>query len=427
MSVFSKATFRRAWADLTRPRKMQGRFKSLRIIDHWWNERFTDAGRLVVTGATATVIAGAFPQELIGAWLFSILLTLTGISLAISIRYRPKVRARRRLADRVVAHTRTEMGVEIHNHGKYPAYDIGGYEFRLPEAIRILDKPQYIARLEPGQRHLCEYAIQVGKRGVYTCHGPSSISGFPFGMTQSVRFAEQMQKLVVYPHFTPLSSMKIPVGKRHQPGGLALTSKVGDSMEFIGTREYQSGDRIRDLHPRSWARVGYPVIRQYQEEYLTRVAMLVDTFVPEKLHEGQEDPPMEAALSIAASVADYLSRQDYIVDLFAAGPELYHFQAGRSLAYLENILDILACLEPCRTDPLEVVGPALRDELSNTSTLVCVFLDWDERRKTFVDEVTSLGVQTRVIVIEDRIGHPVAGDYLSSLSSAEIREGVETL
>ena len=46
----------------------------------------------------------------------------------------------------------------------------------------------------------------------------------------------------------------------------------------------------------------------------------------------------ERAVSVAASVADFMARQEYLVDLFAAGPNLYHLTAGRSLAYLDQIL-----------------------------------------------------------------------------------------
>src|SRR5262249_20160148 len=161
-------------------------------------------------------------------------------------------------------------------------------------------------------------------RGSYDIPGPTALSAFPFGLTTGRRYFDRPGKLLVYPAFKPLSRLAIPVGTKYQPGGLVLTSRVGESMEFIGTREYQFGDRVRDLHPRSWARVGFPVVRQFQEEYLTRVAMVVDTFVPSTAPLAT----LEAVLSLSASIADWLARQDYVVDLFAAGPDLYTFQAG---------------------------------------------------------------------------------------------------
>jgi uncharacterized protein (DUF58 family) len=140
-----------------------------------------------------------------------------------------------------------------------------------------------------------------------------------------------------------VGAIDLPVGRKYQPGGLHLVSHVGDSEEFIGNREYRPGDRLRDIHHAAWARTGFPIVREFQEEYLCRIAMIVDTLAPPRDTAARQD--LEAALSLAAAIADALSRQEYVVDLFAAGPDLYHFQAGRGLAYLDNILDILACLE----------------------------------------------------------------------------------
>jgi len=230
--------------------------------------------------------------------------------------------------------------------------------------------------------------------------------------------------LLVYPAFHPLQELNIPAGMRYQPGGLALTSQVGQSMEFIGTREYQPGDRMRDLHPRSWARVGYPVVRQYQEEYLTRIAMIVDTYVPTP----RGRPALEATLSTAAAIADYLARQEYIVDLFAAGPELYVFQAGRSLGYLDNILDILACIDACPTDPMDTIAPRLHEQLRQTSTVICLMMRWDTTRQQFVRDIGELGVATHTIVVaDDKQERPTSADEVRWLTVSELEDGVEQL
>ena len=60
-----------------------------------------------------------------------------------------------------------------------------------------------------------------------------------------------------------------------------------------------------------------------------------------------------------ASIADHMSRSEEVVDIFAAGPDLYEVSAGRSLGYLDNVLDVLACLEPCHEPPFEVLGSTL--------------------------------------------------------------------
>ena len=102
-----------------------------------------------------------------------------------------------------------------------------------------------------------------------------------------------------------------------------------------------------------------------------------------------------------ASIADYFSQSEYIVDIFAAGPDVYQVSAGRSLAYLENILDVLACLEPCHQPPFEAVGPALFEKLSQITSVVAILQDWDERRQNFLRNVRAFGSELRVVVVKD--------------------------
>jgi len=45
----------------------------------------------------------------------------------------------------------------------------------------------------------------------------------------------------------------------------------GDATDLLGVRPYRPGDPVRDLHARSWARHGSPMVREYQESYFTRI------------------------------------------------------------------------------------------------------------------------------------------------------------
>ncbi|MDQ1256382.1 MAG: hypothetical protein QG656_978, partial [Candidatus Hydrogenedentes bacterium] len=151
-----------------------------------------------------------------------------------------------------------------------------------------------------------------------------------------------------------------------------------------------------------WGRLAKPVVREYQEEYNCRIALVLDTFVRGKRRPDPEGyPDLEAAVSLSASIADALARGEYIIDIFAAGPELYVFRAGRHTAHFENVLEILACVDACRENPFEVVTPALGDELANISTVLCVFLDWDASRETLVRTAVESGCSVKVFIVRD--------------------------
>ena len=80
---------------------------------------------------------------------------------------------------------------------------------------------------------------------------------------------------LVYPRFYSMESFQLPLGRRYQPGGIPLASHTGDSLEFMGTREYRPGDPIKHIHWRSWARVGKPVVMEFQEEFFSRIGIIL--------------------------------------------------------------------------------------------------------------------------------------------------------
>jgi len=88
--------------------------------------------------------------------------------------------------------------------------------------------------------------------------------------------------VLVYPRFYSMHDFVVPLGRRYQPGGIPLSSNTGEAIEFIGTREYRAGDPAKNIHWRSWARRGEPVVKEYMEEYFCRIAIILDTFLPAK-------------------------------------------------------------------------------------------------------------------------------------------------
>jgi uncharacterized protein (DUF58 family) len=262
-----------------------------------------------------------------------------------------------------------------------------------------------IPDLKPRQRARVRVGLRCNRRGSYTLVGFRVESSFPFGLLRARRIISAPRSLLVYPRFTPLSYLRLPTGRRYPPGGVALASELGESFEYLGNREYRDGDNVRDIDWRATARVQRPIVREWVEEYMLRVAVILDTHVPPRANEERRDA-FEHAVSLAAAVSDYMARQDYLVDLFAAGPNLYHLTAGRSLAYLDQILDILACVEANPAEPFDVIEPQIAELLSRISTVICVLLDWNDARRAFIERLRQYGVAVKVIIVSDAAHAP---------------------
>jgi uncharacterized protein (DUF58 family) len=291
--------------------------------------------------------------------------------------------------------------LEIESSRRLTAADLVVLPVKLPAQIDAVPAEGLplpaIARGKPLRMRMHLRCLQ---RGVYRLRGFRVETDFPLGLLRTWRQFPADRKLMVYPRFTRLGRLQLPTGRRYHPGGVALASSIGESFEFIGNRDYREGDNPRDIDWRATARLSRPIVREYRDEYFLRVAVILDTHVPKGAKQAARDS-FERAVSVSASISDYMARQEYLVDLFAAGPNLFHLTAGRSLAYLDQILDILACVEANPDEPFDVIEPEIFENLAKITTVICIFLDWTDSRRAFVYRLMQQGAGVKVAIVRD--------------------------
>ena len=346
-------------------------------------------------------------------------------SIVFSRLARAKIEVTVEVPERVRCGQEFRIDLRARNAGHRMAQDLR-LQFFLPRSWAHPSEVPYLLQLAPGER--CEFTQKAlpTKRGAYLLDQLLQETCYPFGLWRDSLRHPFEQTVLVYPSYKPLRELDIPVGRNYQPGGLALTSYLGDSTEFLSTREFRSGDPLRHIHWRSWARLGKPIVKEYGEEYFCRLALIIDTVLP-----NPDDPiPLERAISLAAAITDYLSRQEYVIDLLAAGPKLYYLQAGRSLAYLQNIMDVLACLEPTPPNDESFLDmeAALFEEIEGISTTILVFTDWDLRRQRLLDELAGRGTSVLGFLVSDdeKLARQVP-DNVRWLSTELVESGIDVL
>jgi uncharacterized protein (DUF58 family) len=382
------------------------RFVSL--VRYWWSFRTTTSGKILA----ACILCVAPPaMTSLDIPIYQLLFALAVFSLCAytaAFVLRPCIEVRGRFPEKAIAGQPVAARFTIINRSRICARDLGVEGFDLPRSLKRVDDSMAVPGLAPGASADASLTVMPLRRGVYAWPGWRVFTTFPFGLFRTnVRSvpndaAQAGGSLLVYPRFHPLSAIEVPISARYQPGGIALSSNVGESPEYIGNREYRPGDSTRHLDHRAWARLAAPVVREFQEEYYCRVALVLDTFVPGNRWPGPDGfQNLEAAVSLSAAIADALAHGEYIIDIFAAGPELYVFRAGRHTAHFENVLEILASIDACRANPFRKVTPALADELSNISSVIGVFLDWDQDRANLVRTAVEAGCSVKVAIVHD--------------------------
>jgi uncharacterized protein (DUF58 family) len=232
------------------------------------------------------------------------------------------------------------------------------------------------------------------RRGVLHFTGFSLGQPDPLGLCRALRKVAASQTLLILPKRYPLPPIALPGALRYQEGGVALAANVGRSEEFVALRDYRHGDPLRHIHWRSWAKTGRPIVKEFEDEFFVRHALVLDTFDPEPNSET-----LEEAVSVAASFACTVLTQESLLDLLFVGNQSYCFTVGRGLAHADHMLEILAGVKNCADKPFEVLERLVLNHVSLVSGCICVLQRWDEPRRKLVDKLKALGVPLLVLII----------------------------
>ena len=173
-----------------------------------------------------------------------------------------------------------------------------------------------------------------------------------------------------------------------------MASSVGESEEFVALREYRPGDPLRRMHWKSFAKMGKPIIKEHQDEFFVRHALVLDTFGG-----PAEEEIFEEAVSVAASLAYTIQNQDSLLDLMFVGPQAYCFTSGRGVGHIDQVLEVLASVRVCQEKEFAALESLMFAHAADLSGCLCVLLGWDESRQRLVRAMLLRGVPLRVFVV----------------------------
>jgi len=421
-------------------------FRFLSGVSYWANRRLTAAGALVVSGAVMTGALGVDTRQSAAYQVFGFLAAvLVAAALCLPL-LRARVRVERELPRVATAGEPFTYRVRVSNPGATavdglslfedladtrPAFETFRAAMRIPNyrawkrlinTARVAQiREQALPAIEPGATAEIEVEARALKRGITHSRGVTVARADPMGLLRALTPVPRPANLVVLPRRYALPPFTLPGVRRYQQGGVALATSVGDSSEFVGLREYRPGDSLQRIHWKSYARAGQPIVKEYQDEYFERHALVLDTFA----RRGWERR-FEAAVSIAASFVYTIETRECLLDLMFIGAEPYVYTAGRGQLQSGSLLEILAAVQPCGDKPFAALGEAALARRHALSGCICVLLGWDEPRRELVQKLRSHGVALRVIVVTEE---PVAERpaWLLVVEPDKVQEGLARL
>lgn len=361
----------------------------------WGQQRFTGPGKSALAIGVSLMVIAAIPGW-DGATLPLLLLAIAFFASWLISVPTPKLTANWQFPRSVSVTTPFTVRARVVNQGKRALYDVGVWMFWEESWMKAVGEPPSVAKLDPGESAVLEIPMQALVRGPCALRGPVVFSVEPFGLMRGRDQVDQPTLVLVRPKVFPWqSSGFLTQGTSGQEFSRILLPNLHRSSELLGVREYRDGDELRDVHHKTWARLGKPFTKEYGKERGLGVILIVETGCNQYFERSAVDP----MLSLAGSVATWLSERGVLGRFFLNSRE-YILAPGN--AGLEVVLDALADVphpqwwswpkpEPWAPEA-HAQGPVL--------AIGCA-IGWAQQEASFAG-----GIQKRIVVFPEGLSEP---------------------
>ena len=254
---------------------------------------------------------------------------------------------------------------------------------------------QALPPLFPNKPSEVQMQITPHRRGQLHLKGLQFGVPDPFGLTRRFSEVKSPASVLILPKRYTVPVLDLPGTIEYQPGGVNLATNFGESEEFVALREYRRGDPLRHIHWKSVGKTGQFIVKEFQNEFFVRHALILDTFL-----QTPDEPIFEEAVSVAASFACTLHTQESLLDLLFVGTRAYCLTGGHGVSQVEHMLEVLAGVQPCTSQPFSSLEALVLQRASMLSGCVCLFLHWDEARQRLVEQLQILEIPLLVLVMK---------------------------
>jgi uncharacterized protein (DUF58 family) len=249
--------------------------------------------------------------------------------------------------------------------------------------------------LNPGEEARVTVEMTPLRRGVIRFDDLRLLLPDPFGLFQRCRhIAAPDATLLVLPRRFPLPPVELPGGAAFKISGEANTNVIGNSGEFVGLRDYRPGDPLRQIHWKSWARTGRPIVKELEDTHYPRFGLIVDT-----LSSDRDDTHFEEVISVAASFAAALDTGDSLLDLMFIKNEAHRVTAGRGVERAEKLLEVLAGVTPQRSEDFSALSRLVLRHRDDLTSCLIILNGWDDGRAGFLKTLSRGGVTCVPLVV----------------------------
>lgn len=180
-----------------------------------------------------------------------------------------------------------------------------------------------VPMIHPGQRIRLNTSLVCHSRGLHRLPDVSVTTWFPFYLFRHTSRVKTNAQIAITPRLLTADDDAINGGLLDSLGNWTRKLLSGDAMDYTGSREYEPGMPVRRWDFASWARLGQPIIREFQSPSVRTITLIVDTATDsmDEHNPGDPNPLLERVLSLAATAIDRVCRNPIQVRMFVTGQD----------------------------------------------------------------------------------------------------------
>ena len=274
-----------------------------------------------------------------------------------------RLSAERRLPRRIFAQTPSLGALRVDNPRSYLSLNVELSELnptalagpRQGERVGLKDVPfwkfwvsdvftdeRYVAivrclEIPPRSRQELATRYLFPARGRYLLPGLRFATRFPFGLFHKVAERDLPVEVTVLPKPSPAQDWSAQVAARF---GDLRQRQAGLGEEFLGLRDWREGEDPRQIHWRSSARRGHPVVREHEREEQRAVQIVLLTSVGQpRASTPSQAARFELGLSKLTALIQELHHARYRLGMSAPGALIWPSGQAQTL---DALLEVLA-------------------------------------------------------------------------------------
>lgn len=317
---------------------------------------------------------------------------------------------------------RVELRVENHSRRRAQLVDIDdAFGPSLADRQRLLEP----GPLLPGRRRTLGYRSFCSRGWGEFRVGPLGLStSDALGLFQARRLFHQLDTFTVFPRVYDVTGLDRLGARSSLALQDATASRSGQSLAYLGVRDYRSGDDARRIHWPASARRGALAVKELEIDLLPYFTLFLDLSRQGRAGTGKKST-LEYVVRTAASLLWTAAARGDVVQMIAEGEQPLFVPPGRGELHATLALyEVVRARQDGKRALLDLVEENRAALPSgSTATLFHASLDFDlARLEETLEAFRSRGVRAVVFAIDEASFVPIDRRAATKQVAAERRE-----